>query len=555
MKNIKNLLFVVAMLLMVGCSKDINVKLSESTRNFEAAGGSAEITLESNGAWQVGNCPDWLNISPMSGDGNATLALTCIANMSSQERSAEIKVSTKTNEAILAVKQAFVEGNFIAFTPDSLNCDFQGGDFVVKVEANCDWSIGILPNWLTCEPTSGLANQTTDVNINIQQNASSSESNREYNIDFSAGTDHFHFPIKQGNAQAYHVIPTPGRLNFSSEGGTQTVALQCITAWTLDCNADWISVTPTSGDGNGEISVTVTPNTSYTSRSAGINLTSSVGCSSIVRVTQEAAINPHYLNVNPSALEFPCEGSSLQLTISTDSLWKIKYSEPWISISEETGSGDATITVTVPAYDLLGDRHAQLDIISGTLSQIIPVTQLSCYTEPILSIDPNHLQVDSNHTTVPISISSNTSWSLRMSEDWICSSTMQGTGDCQIDLDIKNNYNQEPRTANVYLCYQGFAYDTLIVEQEARIYHIEANVTELNASSQGDTFVVSVSANQPWSVKTTAAWVHLDPSEGDGDGTFRIVVDANNSIHPRSTEIRLAGEVTGMVSISLSQSN
>ena len=84
MKNIKNLLFVVAMFLMVGCSKDINVKLSESTRNFEAAGGSAEITLESNGAWQVGNCPDWLNISPMSGDGNATLALTCIANMSSQ---------------------------------------------------------------------------------------------------------------------------------------------------------------------------------------------------------------------------------------------------------------------------------------------------------------------------------------------------------------------------------------------------------------------------------------------------------------------------------------
>lgn len=540
-----------ALFLLVGCTKEVNVKLSESTHNFEAAGGSAEIALESDGAWQVGTCPEWITVSPSSGEGNATLTLTCEGNVTGQERSAEIMVSTKTNEAVLAVKQTFVEGDFITFTPDSLNCDFQGGEFSIKVNANCDWSIAPLPNWIQCEPMSG--NQTTNVIMTIQRYSFSSEGNREFNVDFVAGEQHFYFPVKQDNDQAYHVLPTPGDLVFSSEGGTQTVALQSITAWTLECTEEWVSVTPTSGDGNGEISVTVAPNASFNPRSARVVLTSSVGCISNVRISQEASINPHFLDVNPSELVFPAEESSLELSISTDSTWRVKYSEPWISVSQENGVGNATITVTAQANNLLGNRHAEVDVISGTLQQTIPVTQASGSTQPILSFTTDHLQLDCEHSFASVSVSSNVQWTLRMSEDWILPNVMEGLGDADIQIEVKDNFEQEPRTAMLYLCYHDVVYDTLFVEQEARVYHIEANATEFNASNQGDTFVVSVSANQSWHVYSIVTWVHFEPKEGYGDGTFRIIVDPNNSVHSRTAEIRLAGDVDGLVTIFVNQ--
>lgn len=542
-----------AMLLLASCSKDVDVKLSNDNLQFEAAGGSAEVNVESNGAWQVSDVPEWLTISPLSGEGNSSLSVSCLANTGSQARSAQIKVTTKDNVATFAVNQAFFEGDFISLTPDSLNCDFQGGEFSIKVEANCDWSIAPLPNWIQCEPMSG--SHSANVTMTIHRYDVSSENNREYNVDFVSGELHCYLPVVQDNNQAYLVIPTPGALTFGSEGGTQTVALQSITAWTLECDADWVSVTPTSGDGNGEISVTALPNTDFSTRSARIVLTSSVGCTSNIRVNQEAAINPHYLEVNPNELLFPSEESSISLAISTDSLWRVQCSASWISVSEETGTGDATITVTAQAYTLFGNRRAELDVISGSITRTIRITQESGASEPALSFTPDFLQLDSEHSSNSVSVLSNAAWNIRISEDWVSSTVMEGIGDSNIVIDVKPNYEQEPRAAQVFLYYHGVAYDTLMVEQEARVYHLESNVTELHASNQGDTFLVSVLANQSWKVTCNVGWLHFDPADGEGDGEFRVYVDVNDTAVSRMGEIRLVGGVTGVVSIFVTQSN
>ena len=553
MKIVKYLFVMAAMLLLASCSKDVDVKLSNDNLQFEAAGGSAEVNVESNGAWQVSDVPEWLTISPLSGEGNSSLSVSCLANTGSQARSAQIKVTTKDNVATFAVNQAFFEGDFISLTPDSLNCDFQGGEFTIKVEANCDWSIAALPNWIQCEPMSG--SHSANVTMTIHRYDVSSENNREYNVDFVSGELHCYLPVVQDNNQAYLVIPTPGALTFGSEGGTQTVALQSITAWTLECDSDWVSVAPTSGDGNGEISVTTLPNTDFSTRSARIVLTSSVGCISNIRVNQEAAINPHYLEVNPNELLFPSEESSINLAISTDSLWSVQCSASWISVSEETGTGDATITVTAQAYTLFGNRRAELDVISGSITRTIRITQESGASEPALSFTPDFLQLDSEHSSNSVSVLSNVAWNIRISEDWVSSTVMEGIGDSNIVIDVKPNYEQEPRTAMVFLYYHGVAYDTLMVEQEARVYHLETNVTELHASNQGDTFLVSVLANQSWKVTCNVGWLHFDPADGEGDGEFRVYVDVNNTAVSRMGEIRLVGGVTGVVTIFVTQSN
>ena len=553
MNRIKHLLFVAAMLLLVGCNKDVNVNLSENAHDFETVGGTAEIGVESNGAWQVSGCPDWLTVSPMSGDGNATLTLTCANNTSGAPRSAELKVKTKTDEAVLAVRQGSATENLITFTPSTVSCDFLGGDFSVRVEANCDWSIGTLPAWIHSEPMSG--SHSANIVLTIDRYTFSSESNRQYNVDFVAGEQHFYLPVTQENDQAYHVIPTPNTLVFGADGGTQAVALQSTIPWTLECTEDWVTATPRSGDGDGEILVTVAPNPSYVARVARVMITSSVGCVSSVFLTQEALVNPHYLVVDPSQLVFQSEESSLDFTISCDSLWTVWSSESWASVSENTGTGDGTVTVTVAAHNLLGNRYAQIVVVSGSLTRNVAVIQVSGSSEPLLSISPDLLQFGSEHSSGVASISANVAWTLQLSEPWIITEHLQGLGDYEVTIEAKENLGQESRSAMAILCFQGVPYDTLTIEQEGRVYYLEASVTELNASSQGDTFLVSVTSNQGWSLASNASWVHFDPSQGYGDNTFHIIVDANNSPSVRTAEVRLSGEVTGLVSIIINQAN
>lgn len=553
MRIVKHLFVVVAMMLLVGCGKDIEVRLSENSHEFEATGGTVEIMLESNGSWQIDACPDWISVSPMSGDGNATLVLTCANNVSSHERSAEIKITTKTNEAVIFVKQAFTEGNTIVFVPNAVNSDFQGGDFPIRVEANCDWSIGPLPAWIHCDPMSG--SQSANVVLTIDRFSFSSEGNREYNVDFVADGQHFYLPVSQTNDEEYLVVPNPSVLDLGAEGGVRTVVLQCITLWTLECTADWVAVTPISGDGNGEITVTVSPNLDYVARNTRIILTSSVGCVSSVRVNQEAAINPHYLTVTPDELSFPWTESSLDLTINTDSLWSVVSNDAWINVSSNSGMGDATITVTADANTLLGSRRAELEVISGSLTRIVSINQASGSSSPTLSFNPNHLVVDCGHSFNPVSISANVAWSVRFIDSWVNSAIEQGIGDGEIVIEVKDNFSTEPRMTYAFLSYQGIDYDTLVLEQEARVYYLESSVTELNAERQGASFVVAVTANQDWSVVSNSAWVHFEPGHGSGNGTFRIIVDANNTPMVRTAEVRLSGAVDGMVTITVTQSN
>ena len=542
-----------AMLLLASCSKDVNVKLSNDNLQFEAAGGSAEVNVESNGAWQVSDVPEWLTISPLSGEGNSSLSVSCLANTGSQARSAQIKVTTKDNVATFAVKQAFVEADFISFTPDSLNCDFQGGEFSIKVEANCDWSIATLPNWIQCEPMSG--SHSANIVITIGHYILSSEGNREFNIDFVVGEQHFYLPVSQANDEEYHVVVNPNVLDFSAEGGSQTVALQSITSWTADCDVDWVSFNPASGEGDGELTVNVSSNTDFASRNARIVLTSSVGCVTNLMVRQEAFVNPHYLTVNPTSLSFPHTQSSLELAVSSDSLWYIQCNTPWLSFSSYTGIGESTTTVTAAEYTLLGNRRAEFQVISGSMRQTVFVTQESAYSELVLYFNPHHLQFDSEHETSLVSISANVNWELNICQEWLNIDIKEGSGDTQIQVEARPNPNQEPRTGFINLCYLGRPYDTLTVEQEACVYYVEADVDELQVESQGNSFTISVSANQQWTVGSDVNWMHFEPNQGIGDETVTLTVDPNNTTSPRSALIYLKGIISGVKTIQVTQSN
>lgn len=62
------------------------------------------------------------------------------------------------------------------------------------------------------------------------------------------------------------------KLDFKSEGGDTEVAVSASCDWTVSKDADWVSVSPTTGSKNQSITVTVSRNNSGYDRTATITL-------------------------------------------------------------------------------------------------------------------------------------------------------------------------------------------------------------------------------------------------------------------------------------------
>ena len=61
-------------------------------------------------------------------------------------------------------------------------------------------------------------------------------------------------------------------LNFSMEEGSESVSITSNSDWKTECDADWVTVTPAAGNGNGAINVAVALNDSGEARETTIKV-------------------------------------------------------------------------------------------------------------------------------------------------------------------------------------------------------------------------------------------------------------------------------------------
>lgn len=93
----------------------------------------------------------------------------------------------------------------------------------------------------------------------------------------------------------------PLELTFEADAGTQMINISSNTDWAITNNHAWISVTPTSGNGDASVSVTVSQNPTNEPRNATISV-SGAGEEFIVDISQEAGSNLVYGDVNSSGV-------------------------------------------------------------------------------------------------------------------------------------------------------------------------------------------------------------------------------------------------------------
>ncbi|MCC6463470.1 MAG: CHAP domain-containing protein [Saprospiraceae bacterium] len=167
----------------------------------------------------------------------------------------------------------------ITVNPTSLSAAATGGQYTVSVASTVTWTATDNASWITLSPTSGAANSTTALNVNIAANTNPGA--RSGTITISGGGITKTITVSQS---AFYLTVSPTTLSYSAAAGSQSavVATNLPTVAVTD-NRTWIMATKSGNT----ITVQVLANTEPGTRSGTVTA-SGTGVVTTIAVSQAA---------------------------------------------------------------------------------------------------------------------------------------------------------------------------------------------------------------------------------------------------------------------------
>ena len=553
MKKINYLLFVVALAMsFVGCRKPVEVSFDTTTQEINAQGGTVEIVLKSNGDWTINPTAEWIAVSPMSGKGDATLTLTVEANTTGEDRSTQIKATTKDNTATLVVTQGAQSPQpqyYLNVSPKNYRCGGAGGEFTVEISSNLDWIV-TTPQWITCSVMEGFDDATVTLTISPIEDEKIEMREADVLFESSLASDKVHVVQTVDPIMGIEIMPK--NLEFVCTGETKIIAVFTEDAWTASMDVDWVTLSQTEGQGDAEIRVTLGENPGYEQRQTTVLFTTAGGAQAMLGIRQEASPNPHFLEVSPLEFQFEKEGGEREISVNCDTGWEFDMACDWLSLSQQSGIGNATVVLTAQPNLLTEPRTNAFFIKSGNLYYEFSVTQAPGDTPLMVEFDADTVFVVYTGGLQSLSLASNTTWQLQASS-WITLITSSGEGDAEFDIAVDSNTDPNNRIGFVSAVHNGQEMANIIVVQEGKPNILETDITELDVRPEGGSYEIQVTSNQSWAVNADVNWIHYEPQSGFGNKILTVTVDPMMGARPRTGHIKLSGETGSLVIITVNQ--
>ena len=147
-------------------------------------------------------------------------------------------------------------------------------------------------------------------------------------------------------------VVSPDYINVSpnvsllGDGQTTDITISANCSWSITNSATWLTVSPSSGSLTQTVKVSAGKNSTGEERVAILTVSGGKAPSRTITVTQPKGTEDPKLNVSETSLEFDAKGGTKKFTISTNTRWNISKPD-WCTIDKISGSGDASIAVTV----------------------------------------------------------------------------------------------------------------------------------------------------------------------------------------------------------------
>jgi hypothetical protein len=359
------------------------------------------------------------------------------------------------------------------------------------------------------------------------------------------------------------------------QGGTnpasQTVAVTSSGSWTASSSATWLTLTPSSGTGNGSIAAGVALSSAVVGPNNATITVTSGGVARTIAVTlsvSAASLTASPTSVSYTATQGAANPSAQTIAISSNGTWTASENAAWLSISSTSGTGNGSISATATTGALTEGTYNALIAVSaaGATPVSIPVTFTVTAPSPTLSVSPTALTVTgiqggTNPASQTVAVTSSGSWTASSSATWLTLTPSSGTGNGSIAAGVAlSSAVVGPNNATITVTSGGVA-RTIAVTLSVSAASLTASPTSVSyTATQGaanpSAQTIAISSNGTWTASENAAWLSLSPTSGSNNGTITASVNTATATQGNnSTTITvMSGGVTSTVNVTLTMS-
>ena len=530
------------------------ITITPSTYTFPASGGTLNVTVVCpDYSWSTDSNRTWVTLSPAYKTGSTT-NLTVVANENTGDtRSTGFLFTVDDPDetfGYLTLSQDAASASSFGVYPTNADFIAMGGTVPVSVTGvTTSWSAFTVGDGLSISPSAG----TADATVIITADANTGSTVRNGYVNFTHGTDYVTvFTTQPGGAPASYFAISPGGGTFEQTGDTKTVDVISNYPWTASTSAGYVTISPTTGTGNGSVSISV-PANAGSSRNFTVVFRNSQGSSVTYGGSQGQPIK-----VTPSTARYAYTGESKTISVECDYTWTAISSANWFSFAPNSGSGDGTITVQtqensgalryadITFTDDKGNNATYQVVQEAYEAQEITITGL---TDVSWSSQTQYWRASSNRTG---------NFTVTSSQNWceITGLTQTGNG-CTFYLSYGRNTGSNPRTTIITVA-QGTGSTTATFTQAAASNYISVSPANSYCGSASTALYLSVTRSEDISAAdvsySTSGDLPYDSITWNGDKTQMVVsIPTNLTNVSRSLYITISGG-TATTNASITQS-
>ena len=246
-------------------------------------------------------------------------------------------------------------------------------------------------------------------------------------------------------------------------------------------------------------------------------------------------LTPRYMTVTPTLLTYASSAGTQSVNVtSTQTPWKMENGIEWVSLSPTSGTTSETISVGV-AENTAGDEvrtgifYLKADVNDWKYEAPISVTQAGA--TPVITLSKSEVDFTGTENTESITVSSNCSWSVSSSSDWLTATQKDNI----ISISVSSNETNSYRTASVSVVHEGTTNTSKKITVRQAPASVNASTETLVFNNMAGNVNVTINSEANWTAATSSSWMEVSPSSGSaGTSTMTVSVSPNTATNERT---------------------
>ncbi len=266
----------------------------------------------------------------------------------------------------------------IILSDKSFNYSYRGESKYLSITINQSWKATCSANWVTLKDAEGK----NSGKVTIVAEANPSDKSRTATVVISHGGKSEYVSITQEGSPSLKLSKKKVDFDATPSYG-QTITITCNRKWYASSDKDWLTVSPTNHNGDGDLTLKATSNPTMDIRYATVTVTYEGGTETI-DVTQAAGEGTIDVSINRTNCARDGDYLLLQIKATDRREWTVQRpsNASWLHLDTNyntsqmiSGKGDQNIILYIDKSTDITARYCTLTITSGSYTKTITIIQ------------------------------------------------------------------------------------------------------------------------------------------------------------------------------------